>query len=131
MILAWLTSVALALNLASECGIVNDRCGFDDEGKPVRESHIDPHPSLVFHPDDHAHECCDGLMCENGQCHRPWGTAPPTAEDLLALYNDLSPEKGLTLETARTMLNSWQGREERLLTSVRLKHGGKAKKDEL
>ena len=70
-------------------------------------------------------------MCETGRCQRPWGTKPPTAEDLLTLYNHLSPETGLTFEKARTMLNTWQGREERLLTSVRLKLSDKAKKDEL
>ena len=132
MLLALLAALAPpSVDLASECGAVSDACGFDDDGKPVRESYIDPHPSMVFHPDDHAHECCDGLLCEDGRCHRPWGKEAPTAEDLQTLYNSLSPENHLTLEKARTMLIAWQGREERLLTSIRLKHRGKAKKDEL
>ena len=131
-LLAVVTSV-LGLNMASECGVVNDRCGYDDAGNPVRDTHLERgHPSIVFHPEDHAHECCDGLMCESGVCHRPWGTAAPDAQALKAVYDRYSPGTGMDLERAAQMLIKWSGREERLLTSVRLKHElDKRQKDEV
>ena len=120
------------LQLASECGVVNDRCGYDTNGKPVRNTQLERgHPSLTFHPEDHAHECCDGLMCDDGTCRRPWGNQVPTAEDLMAAYDKWSPATGISLERAKQMLLGWQGREERVLTSVRLKYSSSQPKDEI
>ena len=119
-----LTPVLAALfgmQLASECGVLDDRCGYDDNGKPVRSPLMDRgHPSITFHPEDHAHECCDGLMCEDGICRRSSGAAAPSANDLKAVYDKWAPGNGISLE-----------REERLLTSVRLKHSNAQPKDEV
>lgn len=120
------------MQLASECGVLDDRCGYDDNGKPVRIPLMDRgHPSITFHPEDHAHECCDGLMCEDGICRRSSGAAAPSASDLKAVYDKWAPGNGISLERASQMIMAWKGREERLLTSVRLKHSSAQPKDEV
>ena len=112
-------------DIASQCGVAGDACGFDGAGKPRREVHLQAHPG------DHlnVHECCDGLQCEEFTCRRPWGQPAPTATDLKTLYDQLAPEKGMTTARATQILATWQGREERLLTSLRQKY--RRPKDEL
>ena len=107
-----------ALDYASQCRVVNDRCGFNADGTPVEIA--------GFHGDGpmgdaDAHVCCDMLICEDNLCHRPYGSLAPTAEDLKALFDQYVPERGIKLEDAAARLAKWQGREERLFTSLRLK----------
>ena len=134
LVLATLHAACLhAVQMASECGVKEDRCGYDDKGKPARVSHgthVHHGDELVFHPEDNAHECCDGLLCEDGICKRPWGGHAPSAKDLKALYDAHAPGD-MTIEKAAAIITRWQDREERLLTSVRLKYERAQRKDEL
>jgi hypothetical protein len=107
-----------ALETASQCGVNSTPCG------PSANHHI-------HLGDMHAqpHECCDGLLCEDGVCQRPWGTPAPSAADLKALMDELVPEKEFTLESAKQQIDVWRGREERLFASIRRRYA--KKKDEL
>ena len=123
-------AAAAQLNPASECGVVNDRCGYEN-GEPLRQSVMGRgQPSVLYHPDDHAHECCDGLICDDNVCRRSNGVAP-SAEDLVVIYDQWLPETRITLEKATELLSKWQGREERLFTSVRMRSQAQKLKSEL
>ena len=109
---------------ASQCRVVNDRCGFGLDGTPVEVPGFHGEGPMG---DADAHICCDGLLCEDNVCRRPYGSLAPTAEDLKALFDQHVPEREVTLEDAAARLAKWQGREERLFTSLRLKWTSSAK----
>merc|ERR1712216_487984 len=112
MVAALLVATTVGYEMASQCAAVNEACG---EGVTTQY-----HGHVMHESPDIAAVCCDGLTCEQGTCQRPWGASAPTAEDLMALYVQFAPEQGVSVERATQMMTSWRGREERLLTSVRL-----------
>ena len=116
-----------AMEVASQCGVIGDKCG---EGAN-RAVHGTMHAG-ASHTD--VLSCCESLLCEEGVCKRPWGTPAPTAEDLVALYTELAPpEKTLPLDVAQKQLENWKGREERLFASIRARFAAASAKarDEL
>ena len=118
-------------NVASMCGVVGEDCHEDEEEYKNMKGERERHP--MGHPEDRAHECCDGLICAMGdsKCHRPWGAAAPTGKELKELYDLFTPGHKNTEEQCQRKLDAWKGREERLLTSLRLRHRGAMPKDEL